>query len=150
MARACSICSGDPERRAAIDAALIGGASFRDIARQFRATKDAVARHRSHIRQAVEQADQGRQRLSGERVLQEFEQLRGRVIAILNAAEGQRNYLAAIRAIGEARQLLEAAADLAGLREQPMGPRIVGATFTLYTPEGDQQNAERRLEVVGR
>lgn len=44
MPRVCTICTHD--QRQAIDAALLRGDSFRDIARQFHASKDALSRHK--------------------------------------------------------------------------------------------------------
>lgn len=43
MPRICTVCA-HPERRA-IDAAVVAGAANRAIARQYRVSKDAVARH---------------------------------------------------------------------------------------------------------
>jgi hypothetical protein len=55
MPRVCSICTH--EQRAPIDHALIAGEALRDIARQWRVSKDAVARHKAdhlpaHLKQA--------------------------------------------------------------------------------------------------
>ena len=57
MPRPCSICTHP--RRSAIDQALtLDRASLRDIARQWRVSKDAIARHRDHIPQALVKATQ--------------------------------------------------------------------------------------------
>lgn len=45
MPRACTICA-HPEREA-VEAAMVNGESFRDIARRFRVGKDAAARHKA-------------------------------------------------------------------------------------------------------
>jgi hypothetical protein len=47
MARPCSICNHP--KREEIDAALVAGTPLRDIARQFKTGKDALARHKAHV-----------------------------------------------------------------------------------------------------
>lgn len=51
MSRKCTVCSHP--KRAAIDKAIVSGASNRDIARQFGAGEKSVQRHRAHIKQAI-------------------------------------------------------------------------------------------------
>ena len=48
MPRTCTVCTHD--QRQEIDKALLAGESLRDIARQFRVSKDSIARHkREHL-----------------------------------------------------------------------------------------------------
>ena len=54
MPMTCSICK-HPQRKA-IDAELLGGASYRDVAGRYGCSKTAVNRHMEHIREAVHQA----------------------------------------------------------------------------------------------
>jgi len=59
MPRPCSVCAHAD--RTQIDEKLIEGGSYRDIARQWRVSKDAVARHRPHIETAVAKAQEARE-----------------------------------------------------------------------------------------
>jgi transposase-like protein len=56
MSRVCTVCT-HPERKA-IDAALLGGSSCRDVAGRYGCSKTSVNRHMEHIQQAVHQAQE--------------------------------------------------------------------------------------------
>ena len=56
MSRTCTVCA-HPEREA-IDAGIVAGASYRNIAQQFRVGYTAVARHVAHISAALVEANE--------------------------------------------------------------------------------------------
>jgi len=59
MPRTCTVCKHS--ERDGIDRALLDGESFRDIARQYRVSKDAVARHKPHLSAALSKAYEARE-----------------------------------------------------------------------------------------
>ena len=87
MARSCSVCS-HPER-AQIDGALIEGGSYRDIARQWRVSKDAVARHKPHIETAVAKAQEAREIRETSNLASRLAELTETAQRLLRNAEGR-------------------------------------------------------------
>jgi len=123
MARACSVCN-HPDRTA-IDARLVTGASFRDVARQYGLGKDAVGRHRgAHVSAALIRVAERREARRAEQgpqtALDRLEDLYGRAVTVLQRAEDAGNTAQQLGAIREARGLVETIARVTGeLRESP-------------------------------
>lgn len=117
MARPCSVCS-HPER-GAIDAALVAGGSFRDIAGQYRISKSALARHKdSHIPSALAQAREAQEVAQADNLLGQVRDLQARALGILARAEKTGNLRVALGAIREARGNLGLLAKLLGELQQ--------------------------------
>jgi hypothetical protein len=117
MPRICTICT-HPER-AAIDQALVAGDSAPRIAAKHRVSDDAVARHRSHLPEALTQAQAAAEVAQADDLLSQVQELQRRTMAILETAEKSDRLGLALGAIREARGNLELLAKLEGkLREQ--------------------------------
>lgn len=121
MPRVCTICTHP--QRGAIDAALLAGGSFRNIAQQFAISPTALFRHRGeHIPAALAQAQEATEVAQADDLLAQLRDLQRRTLGILSAAEGAADGPTALRAIGEARKNLELLARLLG--ELQDGPTI--------------------------
>jgi hypothetical protein len=60
MPRTCTVCT-NPDRAAIDKALVVDKISFRDIARQWRVSKDAIARHKEHIPQTLAKAQEAKE-----------------------------------------------------------------------------------------
>jgi hypothetical protein len=119
MPRTCTIC-GHPER-AAIESALVAGTAYRDIARQFHVSKDAVARHAAeHLPRLLAAAHQAEEQAAADDLLAQMSSLHRRTLSVLGQAEVAGDLRLALTAIREARGNLELLAKLLGeLDERP-------------------------------
>ena len=126
MSRPCTLCS-HPDREL-IDTAILRGESYRDIARRFATSKDAVCRHREHIPAALIESQKAREILTADRIIDELRGLQDRAKALLTKAEEGGDLRAATGAIRETRGVIELLARLTGeLREGPVVGVIVNA-----------------------
>lgn len=119
MGAACSICPR--EDRPAIDADIVAGAPNRAIARQYDVGKDAVARHRAnHISGALARVISEREEAGPRTALDRLEELHGRAMRVLDAAETEGKASLSLAAIRELRSLTETLAKITGeLDERP-------------------------------
>lgn len=102
----CSACVHP--QRAEIDAALVRSASYRDIARQFRLSKDAILRHNAgHVAEHLAKAKAAEEIAAADSLLEELQRLRRRALAILDKAEGADDLRTALAVIREARSMVE-------------------------------------------
>lgn len=86
MPRKCSICTHP--QRAAIESQIIAENEYRDIARQFGLSKDAVARHReTHLPAALAKAKEAADVAHGSDVLQDLRECIGRVRLLSDACD---------------------------------------------------------------
>lgn len=109
MAGSCSICTHDD--REAIDEALIGGVSYRNIAKRHAVTPSALTRHRrGHLSPQIVAVQAAR----GESVADRVERLYDRASAILTAAESSGQGALTLAAIRELRSLCELLGRLSG------------------------------------
>ncbi len=105
MPRKCSICFHD--QRAAIDVALVRGASYRFIAAQYGLSTGALQRHRdSHLPKLLTTAEEAEERLSAGSLLRELEGLKVDAERIGQMAEEGGDLSTALRAVGERRALV--------------------------------------------
>jgi len=134
MPRTCTVCS-HPDRPA-IDTALIAGEPYRDIARRFRVSKDAVARHKDeHLPAALLTAQEAVEATQADSLLGQLRDLLARaddqyalargIVGKAVAVDDLRAATAALQAgngaIREARGCLELLAELEGeLDRRPM------------------------------
>ena len=119
MSRKCTVCKH--KERAAIDTALLGGASFRDLAGQFRLSKTSLCRHKGeHLPRELSKAHEAHQISAADDLLRQVQDLQTRALTILRKAESGGDLRAALGAIREARGNLELLARLLGeLKEGP-------------------------------
>lgn len=113
MPRRCTVC--DHSERGEIEAALVSGEPYRDIARQYSVSKDALARHRTeHIPEHLAKAQDAAEVAEADDLLGKVRELQSRTEKILEAAERDGELRTALAAIREARGLLELLGKLAG------------------------------------
>ena len=94
-------------------------ASYRDIARQYSVSKDAVSRHvKEHLPELLAKAHEAEEAARAGELLDEARDLQARTLAILEAAERTRQHRTALSAIREARGNLELLAKLLGELDQ--------------------------------
>jgi DNA-binding transcriptional ArsR family regulator len=108
MTRVCTVCRH--EKRYDIDAILADrSASYRDIARRFSLSKDAVSRHVSggHLSELVALAADAERAAQADSLLDRLEALQSRTEEALKKAEEQDNPFATFRGISEMRCNLE-------------------------------------------
>lgn len=117
MTRACTICA-HPERET-IDAAIVGGESYRNLAERFGVSIAAIARHKAaHISKSLALAQEAAEVARGDDLLAQVVDLQKRTLAILDNAEQRNDGRLAIAAIAEARRNLELLGKLAGELQQ--------------------------------
>ena len=118
MSPRCSICSHDD--RESIDEAIVAGRTYRDIARQWDVSKDAVARHKSHVSHALSRVVAQREEAGARSALDRLEDLHARATTFLDAAEAEGKASMGLAAIRELRGLVEMIAKITGeLDERP-------------------------------
>jgi hypothetical protein len=96
MPRTCTVCSHKARR--GIDAAIASGASFRDIAGQFRLSKSALSRHREHVAGAIEKAAERRELNIGESILSDAGRVRQKAWQLIAKTQAEGDSRAAIAA----------------------------------------------------
>jgi transposase-like protein len=115
MTRPCSVCR-HPDRDS-IDRALVDGQdSYRDIARHFAVSKDALHRHKEggHIARALVEAKEAGEVARADTLLDQVKTLTARAHGILETAERAGDLRVALGAIREARGCLELLARVMG------------------------------------
>jgi hypothetical protein len=113
MPRTCTIC-GHAER-SAIEAALVAGTPYRDIALRFRAGVMAVQRHASeHVKAQIAQHKEAREAAQSLDVVRQLVSINTTTQAILAAVHKSRQYDIALRAIDRVQRQLELQAKLLG------------------------------------
>ena len=109
MGRTCTVCSHKDV--AEIDRLLLCSDSYRDIARQFGLSKDALARHKeSHIPELLLKSQDAKDSLQADNTFSEYQAAKARIEALqtrtydlLSSAESAENHKACIGYIREAR-----------------------------------------------
>ncbi len=115
MPRTCTICS-HPER-GDIESAIVAQVSYRDIARQWHTSKDAVARHAAeHISQAISRAQEAKEAAQALDVVKEMEWCNQAAHTLYDGAlaETQPDRRTALSALAEVRKQTELWAELQG------------------------------------
>jgi len=110
MSRVCTICRHS--ERQAIDAALVLGSSYRNIAQRFAVSVAALHRHKKHLSEHLLAAREAEEVLSASKLLADLRALQARALTLLDKAEGVYDIRAALGAIREARQCVESCASL--------------------------------------
>jgi len=85
MPQTCSICKHP--RKKAINAELVRGASYRDIAGRFGVSSSAVERHMDHVAELVAKKRDSAEESIAEELQGELRMLRGETLAVLERAK---------------------------------------------------------------
>jgi len=120
MTRTCTICTH--AQRPEIEAALVTGMPYRDIARRYGMSKDAVMRHASdHVAKQIAQAQEAREEAQALDVVRQLKAINGAAVAILAEARRTRDHDTALKAIDRIQRQLELQAKLLGeISDQPV------------------------------
>jgi hypothetical protein len=151
MPRHCTVCK-HPDRET-IDALLVGGEPYRDIAQQFGVSFYAVHRHKSHLNGALLRAKEAKEVAHADSLLEQVKSLQSKALSILAQAEKTGNLKTALLAIREARGCLELLGKLAGeLQSAPVVNILVSPEWiqvrTLIL-EALEPFPDARLRVAG-
>jgi phosphoserine phosphatase len=116
MARTCTVCKNP--RRPEIDAALLAGVAFRNIAKQFGLSTGTVFRHRRHVGQALAKAEKANEIARGNALVARLNELAADARRIKTQAELIGDLRTALAGVRELTRLVEVAAELS--REQSL------------------------------
>jgi hypothetical protein len=128
MPRRCTVC--DHLQRHSIDEALVSGAPYRSVAKQFELSESAVYRHKTeHLPAQLLKAREAEDVAQADDLLDQVRTLQNHALDILERAEKAGDLRTALGAISQARGNLELLGKLAGeLDERPV-------TNVLISPE---------------
>ncbi len=113
MPRVCTICSHSD--RAAIDAALVAGESYRTIAARYGPSKTALIRHKAeHLPAKLAKAHEAKEVASADRLITELNGLKSKAVALLLAAERAGDLRTALSGVREARACIETLLEVEG------------------------------------
>jgi hypothetical protein len=112
MPRNCSIC--EHPQVAEINAALVRGKSFRNIAKQFSVSVAALFRHRQHLPSDLVKAQEAQEVARADSLLEQVAKLRDKALSILAKAEQAGDLRTALQGVREAKGCLELLAKLQG------------------------------------
>jgi transposase-like protein len=120
MPRRCTVC--DHPQRHGIDEALVGGASYRSVAKRFGLSESAVYRHKTeHLPAHLLKAREVEETARADDLLDQVRNLQTHALDILERAEKAGDLRSALAAISQARGNLELLGKLAGeLDERPV------------------------------
>lgn len=120
-----------------IDREIASGSAIRGIARKFRVSEDALARHRAHVATAVvRSAKRHGERLEDD-LLAQIRRLADRAWALLDKMEGEGDLRGAVIGLRETRETLATLNELLG--------RAGGEPGTSVSPEVDMAIIHRKL-----
>lgn len=117
MPRVCTICTHD--QRDEIDAAIVSGAPYRQIAERFGTSESAMYRHKNdhaskRVAARVAKAQDAKDVADADDLLAQIKALRNRSIGILQKAEQAGDYRTALMGIREARGCVETLMEVEG------------------------------------
>lgn len=114
MALRCSVCIS--KSRAAVEKALLDGGSLRDVARQFKLSKDSISRHtKTCVAESIAKRSETKELALQDRLLEEMSGLQAKTREILEKALGEGgDPRIALSAINEARHNLALVARMVG------------------------------------
>ena len=120
MPRRCTVC--DYPERHGIDEALVSGAPYRSVAKQFGLSESAVYRHKTeHLPAQLLKAKEVEEAARADDLLEQVRHLQTHALDILERAEKAGDLRTALAAISQARGNLELLGKLAGeLDERPV------------------------------
>lgn len=113
MPRRCSVC--DHPDRPAVDAALVAGEPFRNVAARFRLSTSALVRHKTdHIPAALTKAADAAEHVAADTLLDRLRALNAETTDVLRAAKREADHELRLKAIARAERQLELEARLLG------------------------------------
>src|SRR5215217_4455888 len=120
MPRRCTVC--DHSERHSIDEALVNGAPYRSVAKQFELSESSVYRHKTeHLPAQLLRARGAEEAARADDLLEQVRNLQVHTLDILERAEKAGDLRTALAAISQARGNLELLGKLAGeLDERPV------------------------------
>jgi hypothetical protein len=129
MPRKCTVCAH--QKRPAIDKALVDRRAFRDIARQFKVSKDALVRHSDdHLPASLVKAHDAREAAQADALLAQIVGLRDEGLGVLEKAKEAEDLHTVLNAIKVTQGTIELLAKLAGqLRDAPTINLVLSAEW---------------------
>jgi hypothetical protein len=148
MPRTCTVCRHD--QRHDVEFALVRRESYRDIARQFAISKDALGRHaKEHLPELLSRAYRAEEAARADDLLSQVEELQSKTLNLLLKAEEAGELRAALSAIREARGNVELLAKLRGeLDERPQVNILIAPEVQAVILEALRPYARARLAVA--
>ena len=144
MPQKCSLCIHGERKE--IDAALVSGTSYRNIAERFGTSLAAIFRHKSHTAQAIAKATEKRDLNLGDSILSRLEKLYERGEKILEDAERGGDGRLALASIREVRETLGGIFALANKAAAAGGAG--GPVFQVAVVYGATQDAAVDGEIM--
>jgi hypothetical protein len=119
MGRLCTVCCLPPEKRQAVDAALlVHQVSYRAIASTFEVSELALQRHeQTHLRHSIQESRALSEMLSAENLLAKLGELDRETREMLTEARTQGKIQTALSAVRESRGNIEAFARIGPMSE---------------------------------
>jgi hypothetical protein len=147
VSRTCTICSH--ALRDDIDAALVAGESYRNLAKRFGTSPAARYRYKAdHLPVHLAKAKEAEEVSKADNLLERVQSLQSRTLSILDKAEDAGELRTALAAIREARSNVELLAKLLGeLDERPqvnvvlIDPQVRDAIVRALAPYGEARLA---------
>jgi hypothetical protein len=112
MPRQCTACINP--NRAEVDHALLAGTPLRQIARHVSLSKDAVARHRTHVDSLLIQARKAKEANGADSLSLKLAELSQRARRLADAAEQNGDMRAGLMGVREMDRILEIEGKIAG------------------------------------
>ena len=154
MPRQCTACINP--NRAEVDHALLAGTPLRQIARHVALSKDAVARHRTHVDSLVIQARKASKANEADSLSLKLAELSQRARRLADAAEQNGDMRAALMGVRELGRILEIEAKIAGRIESSKvevnlnSVKIDPVTHEQIEAFLQRLDPDRRSRIVGR
>ncbi len=157
MPRVCTICAHD--QRPAIDGALVGGEALRGIARTFRVSDDALARHKAdHLPTALVKAQEAEDVGHAIDIVKQLKLINQATLSVLKEARDRGNHDTQLKAVDRVQKQIELQAKLIGeLDERPqinvlLAPEWLAVRAALFValapyPEARQAVAARLVAL---
>ena len=131
MGQVCAICS-HPDRLE-IERSLLQGTPKGKIASAYGVSEHAVRNHAAnHLSRQIVQSHRGRELMNTERLLDDVEEMRSRIIRILDKAERDGHLVVELKALGEWRACLQF---------------LTGLAVDLRRLDNEEQRQEQHMEV---
>lgn len=140
MPRRCTVC--DHPQREEIDRRLVGGEAYRDIARQFGLSKDAISRHKeSHIPDALVVAQEAGEVAQADDLLAQVKALQTEAQEILGEARASGDLKTALMGIGKAKECLELLFKVEGRLQDQQSVQVAVCMDIYHSPQWRQVGA---------
>ena len=143
MPRTCTVCNHP--KRAHIERALVKGEPLRHIAARFKTSASAIVRHKPHVSETIERAEEAQDIAHGEDILAQVRELHARTLEILAKAERKRDLRTALAAIREARGNVTLLATMVGELKPPAENPDLDAQITEELKRFNERKAQENV-----